>query len=214
GVERERGGGDKGGWGVLGGKVARGDREGRVPEALRMVRLEGYERRKPGQLSGGQRQRVVLARALVNRPRVLLLDEPLGALDLKLRQELQIELKRIQHEVGITFIYVTHDQDEALSMSDRIAVMDGGHILQIGTPREVYAQPDSKFVAGFVGVSNLLELKVIKVNSNKVTVQLDKSSQVTLTHSTNNVKAGDKVFATIRPERIDVASEETLGKST
>ena len=116
--------------------------------------------RRPGQLSGGQRQRVALARALVNRPRVLLLDEPLGALDLKLRQQLQVELKRIQQEVGITFVYVTHDQDEALTMSDRIAVMDGGRVLQVGTPHEVYDEPDSSFVAGFVGVSNLLELEV------------------------------------------------------
>src|SRR3954451_12609727 len=118
--------------------VKREERAGRVAEALAMVRLEGYGERRPMQLSGGQRQRVALARALVTRPRVLLLDEPLGALDLKLRQQLQVELKRIQSEVGITFVYVTHDQDEALSMSDRIAVMDGGRVLQVGTPRDVY----------------------------------------------------------------------------
>jgi putative spermidine/putrescine transport system ATP-binding protein len=121
-----------------------------------MVRLEGYEDRKPGQLSGGQRQRVALARALVNRPRVLLLDEPLGALDLKLREEMQIELKTIQQEVGITFIYVTHDQDEALAMSDRMAIFERGLIEQVGPPAEVYEAPANAFVAGFVGTSNLL----------------------------------------------------------
>ena len=121
-----------------------------------MVRLEGYEKRKPSQLSGGQRQRVALARALVNRPRVLLLDEPLGALDLKLREEMQIELKAIQQAVGITFIYVTHDQEEALTMSDRLAVFNQGRIEQIGAPAEVYERPLTRFVAGFVGTSNLL----------------------------------------------------------
>jgi putative spermidine/putrescine transport system ATP-binding protein len=121
-----------------------------------MVRLAGYERRRPSQLSGGQRQRVALARALINRPRVLLLDEPLGALDLKLREEMQIELKAIQQEVGITFIYVTHDQEEALTMSDRLAVFNRGRIEQLGTPAELYERPATAFVAGFVGVSNLL----------------------------------------------------------
>ena len=121
-----------------------------------MVRLEGYEKRKPGQLSGGQRQRVALARALVNRPRVLLLDEPLGALDLKLREEMKIELKAIQQAVGITFIYVTHDQEEALTMSDRLAVFNAGRIEQLGAPAELYERPATRFVAGFVGTSNLL----------------------------------------------------------
>src|SRR3954451_10235027 len=130
--------GDNVAYGLKVKKVAKGERAQRVEEALRMVRLEGYGERRPSQLSGGQRQRVALARALVNRPRVLLLDEPLGALDLKLRQQLQVELKGIQQEVGITFVYVTHDQDEALSMSDRIAVMDAGRVLQVGAPNEVY----------------------------------------------------------------------------
>jgi putative spermidine/putrescine transport system ATP-binding protein len=121
-----------------------------------MVRLEGYEARKPGQLSGGQRQRIALARALVNRPRVLLLDEPLGALDLKLREDMQIELKQIQQQVGITFIYVTHDQGEALTMSDRLAVFNNGRVEQLGAPAEVYERPATGFVAGFVGTSNLL----------------------------------------------------------
>ncbi|HEX2358214.1 MAG TPA: ABC transporter ATP-binding protein [Solirubrobacterales bacterium] len=137
--------------------VAREERRRRASEALEMVRLPGYEARKPGELSGGQRQRVALARAIVNRPRVLLLDEPLGALDLKLREQMQVELKTIQGEVGITFVYVTHDQEEALTMSDRIAVFNEGRVEQVGAPAEIYERPDNPFVAGFVGVSNLLE---------------------------------------------------------
>ncbi len=138
-------------------RVARAERRRRADEALELVRLAGLGARKPAQLSGGQRQRIALARAIVNRPEVLLLDEPLGALDFKLRQEMQVELKRIQGEVGITFIYVTHDQEEALTMSDRIAVFDRGRIEQVGAPAEVYERPATEFVAGFVGVSNLLE---------------------------------------------------------
>jgi putative spermidine/putrescine transport system ATP-binding protein len=148
--------GDNVGYGLVVRKVPRADRIARVTEALRMVRLDGYERRRPNQLSGGQRQRVALARALVNRPRVLLLDEPLGALDLKLREEMQIELKAIQQQVGVTFIYVTHDQEEALTMSDRLAVFNDGRIEQVGAPAEVYERPATRFVAGFVGTSNLL----------------------------------------------------------
>jgi putative spermidine/putrescine transport system ATP-binding protein len=138
-------------------KVGKSERRTRADEALATVRLEGYADRRPHQLSGGQRQRVALARALVNRPKVLLLDEPLGALDLKLRREMQIELKEIQREVGITFVFVTHDQEEALTMSDRIAVMNEGRIEQLATPVELYEEPASPFVAGFVGTSNLLE---------------------------------------------------------
>jgi putative spermidine/putrescine transport system ATP-binding protein len=137
--------------------VKRQERKVRAQEALALVRLEGFGGRKPVQLSGGQRQRVALARAIVNHPQVLLLDEPLGALDLKLRQEMQSELKRIQQEIGITFVYVTHDQEEALTMSDRIAVFSQGKIDQIGTPSEVYEHPANEFVAAFVGISNLLE---------------------------------------------------------
>jgi putative spermidine/putrescine transport system ATP-binding protein len=138
-------------------KVDKAERRRRAADALEMVSLAGYGARKPSQLSGGQRQRVALARAIVNRPRLLLLDEPLGALDLKLRQGMQVELKRIQGEVGITFIYVTHDQEEALTMSDRLAVFDNGKIVQVGAPAEVYERPATEFVAGFVGVSNMLE---------------------------------------------------------
>ena len=148
--------GDNVAYGLMVRKVPKPERIARMTDALRMVRLEGYEGRKPSQLSGGQRQRVALARSLVNRPRVLLLDEPLGALDLKLREEMQIELKAIQQQVGITFIYVTHDQEEALTMSDRLAVFNNGKIEQVGAPADVYERPKTRFVAGFVGTSNLL----------------------------------------------------------
>src|ERR671924_308627 len=144
------------GYGLRVKGVPRRTRRGRVEAALRMVRLPQVAARKPVQLSGGQRQRIALARSLVNRPRVLLLDEPLGALDLKLRQEMQIELKRIQQDVGLTFVYVTHDQEEALTMSDRLAVFNDGRIAQVGTPADVYEHPATEFVAGFVGVSNVL----------------------------------------------------------
>jgi putative spermidine/putrescine transport system ATP-binding protein len=144
------------GYGLMVRHVPKPEREVRVTDALRMVRLEGMGGRRTAQLSGGQRQRVALARALINRPRVLLLDEPLGALDLKLREEMQLELKRIQLEVGITFVYVTHDQDEALAMSDRLAVFNRGRIEQVGTPADVYERPATAFVAGFVGASNII----------------------------------------------------------
>jgi putative spermidine/putrescine transport system ATP-binding protein len=144
-------------YGLRVARVGKAERARRRDEALEMVRLPGYAGRKPGELSGGQRQRVALARAIVNRPKVLLLDEPLGALDLKLREEMQSELKTIQGEVGITFVYVTHDQDEALTMSDRIAVFNNGRIEQVSPPLELYERPANEFVAGFVGVSNLIE---------------------------------------------------------
>jgi putative spermidine/putrescine transport system ATP-binding protein len=144
-------------YGLKVGGVSKADRGKRREEALEMVRLPEYATRKPGELSGGQRQRVALARAIVNRPQVLLLDEPLGALDLKLREQMQVELKAIQGDVGITFVYVTHDQDEALTMSDRIAVFNEGRIEQVSPPFELYEHPTTEFVAGFVGVSNVLE---------------------------------------------------------
>jgi putative spermidine/putrescine transport system ATP-binding protein len=162
-------------YGLMVKKIRKGDRRSRAAEALAMVRLGGFGERKPAQLSGGQRQRVALARAIVNRPRVLLLDEPLGALDLKLRQEMQIELKAIQREVGITFVYVTHDQEEALTMSDRLAVFNQGRIEQIGPPAEVYEHPQSEFIAGFVGVSNVIERdgRRYTVRPEKINILLD-----------------------------------------
>jgi putative spermidine/putrescine transport system ATP-binding protein len=187
-------------------KVSSGERKARVTDALALVRLEGFETRRPGQLSGGQRQRVALARALVNRPRVLLLDEPLGALDLKLRQQLQVELKRIQQEVLITFIYVTHDQDEALTMSDRIAVMDHGRILQVGAPNEVYDEPQSQFVAGFVGVSNLLELEIESVHDGFAKLRLGTADNV-MAPVGNSARAGEIATVTVRPERITIAGD-------
>src|SRR3954453_9828820 len=193
--------GDNVAYGLKVKKVAKGERAQRVAEALRMVRLEGYGDRRPSQLSGGQRQRVALARALVNRPRVLLLDEPLGALDLKLRQQLQVELKRIQSEVGITFVYVTHDQDEALTMSDRIAVMDGGKVIQVGAPRDVYEEPESRFVAGFVGVSNLLELAVESASGGVLTLKLGDADAVS---GEGSAAEGATAVVTIRPERIAI----------
>jgi putative spermidine/putrescine transport system ATP-binding protein len=138
-------------------RVPKAERRTKATEALRAVRLEGYGNRKPAQLSGGQRQRVALARAIVNTPRALLLDEPLGALDLKLRQELQLELKELQQELGMTFVYVTHDQEEALTMSDRIAVFNEGRIEQVGTPATMYEHPATRFVAGFIGTSNIID---------------------------------------------------------
>src|SRR5207237_7129326 len=141
------------GYGLRVRGVPRSDRRELVERALQMVRLQGLDQRRPNQLSGGQRQRVALARAVVNEPEVLLLDEPLGALDLKLRQEMQLELKRIQKQVGITFVYVTHDQEEARTMSDRVAVMEQGVIEQVGSPAEVYERPATEFVAGFIGIS-------------------------------------------------------------
>ncbi len=154
-------------------RVPKANRERRVTEALEMVRLPGMEKRKPKQLSGGQQQRVALARALVNRPAVLLLDEPLGALDLKLRKEMQLELKALQQQVGITFIYVTHDQEEALTMSDRIAVMHAGHVLQVGSPTEIYERPANRFVADFIGETNFMDGKIVEAQNGHFTVKIE-----------------------------------------
>lgn len=155
--------------------VSKEERRVQALVALKQIRLEGYEDRKPAQLSGGQRQRVALARALVNKPSVLLLDEPLGALDLKLREQMQIELKALQREVGITFIFVTHDQEEALSMSDRIAIFNHGKIEQLGTPREIYDNPKSAFISEFVGQTNRIEIDGAKVNIRPEFVSISKS---------------------------------------
>ncbi len=173
----------------------------RVTQALEMVRLPGYEKRRPKQLSGGQQQRVALARALVNRPEVLLLDEPLGALDLKLRKEMQLELKKLQREVGITFIYVTHDQEEALTMSDRIAVMSGGVALQIGNANDIYERPNCKFVADFIGETNFLNGAVQAQNGNSVTVELGGGLTVRA-ESETALAAGAQVSVAVRPEKM------------
>ena len=178
--------------------VPKGERAGRVQEILELVGLATYGARKPKQLSGGQQQRVALARALVNQPRVLLLDEPLGALDLKLRKQMQLELKRIQHEVGITFVHVTHDQEEAMTMADEIAVMNRGRIEQLGPPQELYERPATAFVAGFLGISNLLEGTVEGPGA----VRLDSGE---LVRADVNGHAG-RVAAGVRPEKITLGA--------
>jgi spermidine/putrescine transport system ATP-binding protein len=174
----------------------------RVREMLDLVELPGYESRRPAQLSGGQQQRVALARALINHPRVLLLDEPLGALDLKLRKQMQLELKRIQTEVGITFIYVTHDQEEAMTMSDRIAVMRAGRIEQLGTPEELYERPTTAFVAGFLGVSNLLDGEVAGRDGSMVTVRLPDGT--VLSAPADGTAPSGPVRVGVRPEKLKV----------
>ncbi|MCB0080935.1 MAG: ABC transporter ATP-binding protein [Caldilineaceae bacterium] len=187
-------------------QVAKDEVRQRVDDVLKLVRLDAMGQRKPGQLSGGQQQRVALARALVNNPEVLLLDEPLGALDLKLRQAMQDELKRIQQTVGITFIYVTHDQEEALTMSDRIAVMNDGRVLQVDTPYELYEDPESRFVANFIGETNFLTGKTDRVAGSLVYVRLDNGAMTTIETGNSaigeSVKAGAAVTVAIRPEKI------------
>jgi spermidine/putrescine transport system ATP-binding protein len=178
----------------------------RVREMLNLVELPGYESRRPPQLSGGQQQRVALARALINHPKVLLLDEPLGALDLKLRKQMQLELKRIQTEVGITFIYVTHDQEEAMTMSDRIAVMRSGRIEQLGTPEELYERPSTAFVAGFLGVSNLLEGEVAGRDGSLLTVRLSDGTLLRAP-ADGNAESG-QVRVGVRPEKLKVDAGE------
>jgi spermidine/putrescine transport system ATP-binding protein len=189
-------------------KVDKADIDRRVREALRLVDLVGFERRKPAQMSGGQQQRVALARALVNRPKVLLLDEPLGALDLKLRKQMQLELKRIQQEVGITFIYVTHDQEEAMTMSNRLAVMRHGRIEQLGDPEFVYENPATEFVAGFLGASNLLEGE-LKERNGDATVLLSAGSTVRMPIARVPAEAADRVKVGVRPEKITIRRDGT-----
>jgi spermidine/putrescine transport system ATP-binding protein len=172
----------------------------RVTEACEMVQLSGFERRKPNMLSGGQQQRVALARALVNHPKVLLLDEPLGALDLKLRKEMQLYLKNLQHEVGITFIYVTHDQEEALTMSDRIAVMNEGRVQQVADPPTLYEHPKNRFVADFIGQTNVFSGKVESVSDGRVTLRTASGEKVEAT--AGDVEVGEEAHATVRPEKI------------
>jgi spermidine/putrescine transport system ATP-binding protein len=182
----------------------------RVGEALELVQLNGYERRRPGQLSGGQQQRVALARALVLKPAVLLLDEPLGALDAKLRRALQVELKALQERVGITFLYVTHDQEEALTMSDRLAVMSNGRIAQLGSPREVYEEPADAYVADFLGVSNLMEATVVAQGSGLTPCRL-KIGDFELSAECGRLDATGSVKLAIRPERVQLKPYEETG---
>lgn len=182
------------GFGLKMQKVAKPEIRSRVAEALELVRMSDLGARRPSQLSGGQRQRVALARALVNRPKVLLLDEPLGALDLQLRREMQHELKTLQRELGIAFVFVTHDQEEALSMSDRIAIMDGGRLLQIDTPAGVYERPADRFVAGFVGQTNLLDATVVDAH----TICLTNGKRLAID---TDLASGTTVVAILRPER-------------
>jgi spermidine/putrescine transport system ATP-binding protein len=183
----------------------------RVSDMLKLVELPGYEKRKPNQISGGQAQRIALARALINRPAVLLLDEPLGALDLKLRKQMQVELKRIQQEVGITFIYVTHDQEEAMTMSDRIAVMNKGHYEQLGDPESLYERPTTRFVAGFLGVSNLLPATVTARDGAYANVRLVDDSSIRVPSAL--VDGNARVSIGVRPEKIRLSETTTDGPS-
>ena len=186
--------------------VAKADVAPRVKEALAMVRLPGYENRKPKQLSGGQQQRVALARALVNRPEVLLLDEPLGALDLKLRKEMQLELKTLQREVGITFIYVTHDQEEALTMSDRIAVMNRGKLLQVGNSTDIYENPNCRFVADFIGETNFISGTVLSLANGRAEFEADGLHM--LAEADSDVQPGMPATLAVRPERVRLSTDK------
>jgi spermidine/putrescine ABC transporter ATP-binding subunit len=192
-------------------KVAKDEVARRVGEMLDVVDLAGREKRRPRELSGGQQQRVALARALVNRPRALLLDEPLGALDLKLRQAMQVELKRIQREIGVTFVYVTHDQGEALTMSDRIAVMNDGLVEQLGPPEVIYEHPASRFVAGFIGTSNLLCGTVDRVADGTATVAYGAETIAVPLRDGQRAVAGERLELTVRPEKIDIGSDRPAG---
>ena len=209
------------GYGLKLRKVPRGEIKKKVAQMLELVQLEGYEKRKPSELSGGQKQRVAIARALVNNPKVLLLDEPLGALDLQLRRAMQIELKHLQKKLGITFIYITHDQEEAINMSDRIAVMRDGCIEQIGTPDEIYNHPKTSYVATFVGNANILhgaaeriqgENAIVKIGNDRVIVKLETSQQDTGdTRAKQYLAAGEKVTLAVRSENILLQETAVIG---
>ena len=209
------------GYGLKLKKVPKSEIRKKVSQMLELVQLEGYEKRKPSELSGGQKQRVAIARALVNNPKVLLLDEPLGALDLQLRRAMQIELKHLQKKLGITFIYITHDQEEAINMSDRIAVMKDGRIEQIGTPDEIYNHPKTSYVATFVGNANILhgvaesiqgENAIVKIGNDKVIVKLETSQQNTEdTGGKQHLAAGEKVTLAVRSENILLQEAAVIG---
>ena len=209
------------GYGLKLKKVPKSEIRKKVSQMLELVQLEGYEKRKPSELSGGQKQRVAIARALVNNPKVLLLDEPLGALDLQLRRAMQIELKHLQKKLGITFIYITHDQEEAINMSDRIAVMRDGRIEQIGTPDEIYNHPKTSYVATFVGNANILhgvaesiqeENAIVKIGNDKVIVKLETSQQDTEdTGAKQHLTAGENVTLAVRSENILLQEAAAIG---
>ena len=209
------------GYGLKLKKVPKSEIRKKVSQMLELVQLEGYEKRKPSELSGGQKQRVAIARALVNNPKVLLLDEPLGALDLQLRRAMQIELKHLQKKLGITFIYITHDQEEAINMSDRIAVMRDGRIEQIGTPDEIYNHPKTSYVATFVGNANILhgvaesiqgENVIVKIGNDRVIVKLETSQQDTEdTGAKQYLAAGEKVTLAVRSENILLQEAAVIG---
>ena len=211
------------GYGLKLKKVPKSEIRKKVSQMLELVQLEGYEKRKPSELSGGQKQRVAIARALVNNPKVLLLDEPLGALDLQLRRAMQIELKHLQKKLGITFIYITHDQEEAINMSDRIAVMKDGRIEQIGTPDEIYNHPKTSYVATFVGNANILhgvaesiqgENAIVKIGNDKVIVKLETSQQNTEdTGGKQHLAAGEKVTLAVRSENILLQEAAVIGNT-
>jgi spermidine/putrescine transport system ATP-binding protein len=193
-------------------KVPRAEHRGRIQEMLRVVSLEGLEKRRARQLSGGQQQRVALARALVNRPAALLLDEPLGALDVKLRKQMQLELKRIQHELGTTFVYVTHDQEEALAMSDRIAVMNGGRVEQIGGPREIYEHPATAFVADFIGSLNAFDFRVDELIGDSAVMRLGERGRLVVPLDGGH-SPGEMLRVAVRPERIQIGTTAAHGGS-
>lgn len=191
-------------------KVDKAEIKKRVTEILELVQLVGFENRKPDQLSGGQKQRVAIGRALINRPKVLLLDEPLGALDLKLRKQMQFELKRLQKKLGITFVYVTHDQEEALTMSDRIAIMYSGNLEQVGTPKEIYEKPNSKFVADFIGESNIFYGVASKKDNDVLEVKLESGSVEAIDAQ---VKDNEIIYVLVRPENIKLSKDSVEGFS-
>ena len=202
------------GYGLKIRKVSKADIKKKVKEMLELVQLEGYEKRKPSELSGGQKQRVAIARALVNNPKVLLLDEPLGALDLQLRRAMQTELKHLQKKLGITFIYITHDQEEAINMSDRIAVMDGGRILQIGTPDEIYNHPKTSYVATFVGNANILHGIVESAENENVVIDLGCgkiSAESGMDKDSAKLQPGEPVTLAVRSENIRLHDRDTKG---
>jgi spermidine/putrescine transport system ATP-binding protein/putrescine transport system ATP-binding protein len=186
-------------------KLSKDELDKRVQDALKMVQLEGYEDRYSNQLSGGQRQRIALARALVKQPKVLLLDEPLGALDKKLREEMQLELRNLQRSIGITFIFVTHDQEEAMTMSDRVAVMNKGKILQISPPRDLYDNPKNLFVGDFIGQINFLDTQIVKIEGNNAKVLINKLGEHEIITSNNNLSQNESIVCAIRPETIIIS---------